>query len=338
MTAAGYLFDHWSFDPFSVVVAAIVVLHELGLAHLAARSRPERTRARRKRSLLFYAGLVLLLLTVQSPIDYWANRYFFVHMIQHILLMFYAPPLIVAGAPWTPLLHALPVSARRRLLRSLILGGWSAPLRRVGRVASNPWVAVGAFNAAMVFWHVPAMLDFAQRHELAHIWLMHGSFFVTGVAFWMQIIPSYPLRPRLSTGGQVIALVVTSLVMWVLAMALGIFTSTSWYSVYEHVPGVTLPPFADQQIGAAILWVCGDTWAFPALVHIIRRSLAIHGDADSVAGSLLRRPSALTAGVAVGAGVQGGGLRRRPRPLTPPRDWRGERSGADGYRRRPPPG
>src|SRR5215469_15078266 len=103
-----YLMDHWSFDPFIVVVAILVIWHEIGLARLARRSRPDRTRERRRRSWLFYGGLAVLLLTVASPIDYWADSYFFVHMIQHLLLMFVAPTLVVAGAPWQPLLDGRP--------------------------------------------------------------------------------------------------------------------------------------------------------------------------------------------------------------------------------------
>src|SRR6266851_2386946 len=84
-----YLTDHWSFDPFMIVVAVLVIWHEIGLARLARRSRPDRTRQRRQRSFFFYAGLALLLL-------------------------FAAPTPVVAGAPWQPLLDGLPAGPARR--------------------------------------------------------------------------------------------------------------------------------------------------------------------------------------------------------------------------------
>jgi len=289
-----YIVDNWNWDPFAIIVVAVVVLHEAGLANLRRRSVLSRTAERRRRSWLFYAGLGLLLIAVMSPVDYWSSDYFFVHMCEHILIAFFAPILIVAGAPWIPLIHGLPVTLRRRGGRALLLGGWSAPLRAAGRGVLNPWTALVSFNAAMVLWHVPVLFDAGERNQDIHIWLMHASFFVTGVLFWLTIIPSHPFRLRTSPLWQMGAIIGTNVAMFVLAMSLSIFTATSWYSVYAHVPGVTLTPFADQQIGAAVLWICGDFWAVPALVVIIRRAMASSGGFSMAIDHLLHREPAPT--------------------------------------------
>ena len=286
-----YLTDDWSFDPFAIVALILVCWHEVGLARLARRSRPERTRQRRLRSLWFYGGLVVLLLAVESPIDYWSGSYFFVHMIQHLLLMFAAPVLIVAGAPWQPLLDGLPGRLGREATREVMAGGWSRPVRAVGGFLLRPWVAIIAFNLVMVLWHLPGPFDLGERNQAVHIWLVHGSFFVTGVLFWLQFIPSPPFRIRMSRPAQAVALVATNVQMWILAMSMSFFTTTSWYTVYDHVPGVTLPPLADQQMGAAILWVCGDFWAVPTMIYVIRRMLAEEGDIGKAVDRILGRGS-----------------------------------------------
>jgi len=95
--------------------------------------------------------------------------------------------------------------------------------------------------------------------------------------------------------------------MWVLAMSMSLFTQASWYAEYSHVPGVTLPPFAGQQIGAAILWVCGDFWAIPAVVVVVRRIISADGGVGSAIEKILNRGSARYSW----AGA-------RPRPSVPP--------------------
>lgn len=267
------LFQHWTFDPIILAVVATVAAHELGLARLAARSRGSSNLKRRHRSWFFYGGLALFLVSIVSPIDYWASSYFYIHMIDHVIAAFFVPILIVAGAPWVPLMFALPVAPRRRMGRFFYLSDGASMWRKLGRFFRSPTFALVFFNAVMLGWHIPALFELSERNNFVHVWLMHTSFLVAGTLFWLQIIPSHPIKPVRGTGWQIMAILVTNALMTFLAMSMSILTNVSWYANYNHVPGVSLSPFSDQQIGAAILWVCGDFWALPTLATIIRRHI-----------------------------------------------------------------
>ncbi|HXW44759.1 MAG TPA: cytochrome c oxidase assembly protein [Streptosporangiaceae bacterium] len=275
-----YLTGHWSFDPFLVVVIAAAACYQAGLARMR-RADPEAARPWRRRTPLLYAGFAVVLIAVESPVNYWADEYFFVHMVQHLLLMFAAPTLIVAAAPWQPLAAALPG-------RAATLAG---PLRGVAGWLLRPWVSVAAFNVVMLAWHVPALFDLSIRDAAVRVWLAHTTYLGAGLLFWLQFIGSPPVRRRMPLTSQALALIATNIIMWLLAMAMGILTTVSWYSVYNHVPGVTLPAFADQQIGAGILWICGDFWAIPTLIFVVRRLINEDGGIGSAVDHILGRGS-----------------------------------------------
>lgn len=285
-----YFVHHWGYPEIAVLAVLIIGVHERGLRALNARSTLAHARTRRRRMWLAYAGITVVTLSVVSPLQYWSMEYFWVHMIQHVTVMLAAPALYVAGAPAIPLTFALPVATRRRLLRWVFLRPGRPLLRRIGAVVFSPLFAIVFFNAVMVVWMIPRVFNPAMGNPNLHVGLMLTSFFVSGLLFWMQFIPSRPWRPTLSPFARVGALLVTNVVMTVIAMALSFLASGPFYDIGNsmlHMANMasmtptTLNPFADQQIGAAILWVCGDFWCYPALVMALR--LATKNDANSSA-------------------------------------------------------
>jgi putative membrane protein len=169
----------------------------------------------------------------------------------------------------------------------------------------RPWIAILVFSAVMIVWHLPGPYDLGERNQTVHIWLMHGSFFAAGLLFWLQFIPSPPFRIKMTPVSQAGALLATNVVMWALAMAMGFLSSTSWYSVYNHIPGVTLPAYADQQIGAGILWICGDFWAIPTMIFVMRRLMAEDGSMSAAVDRILGRGSQRYNWASRGAGSRG---------------------------------
>jgi cytochrome c oxidase assembly factor CtaG len=276
-----YLTANWGYPWAAVLTLLVLALHEKGLRSLNSRSTKAHAVRRRRRMWLSYAGLVLLALSIVSPLQFWAMQYFWVHMLQHVFVMLGAPALYVAGAPLVPLVHAVPLGLRRRILRRIFVRPTRHPLRRVCAFLLSPAVGIIFFNAVMVLWMLPSLFNPIMTRPDLHVSLMLSTFFLSGLLFWVQFIPSAPLRPKLSPFAQAGSLLVTNLIMTIIAIALSFFTSVPSYAfgaVMENMatmtmPVITLNRFADQQIGAAILWVCGDFWCFPALYIAFRRSM-----------------------------------------------------------------
>jgi cytochrome c oxidase assembly factor CtaG len=265
------LTEHWTFDPVLSGIVVVALVHARGVRRLNRSTSAARRTRRRREAVFFDLGLLVLALAIASPIDYYADEYLFVHMVQHLLLLFAAPAAVVAGAPWIPLEKGMSVRVRRSAGRFLVLSPWARPLRGLGRFGRSPWVAVIGLNVAVVFWHLPAPLDLAEENQVVHDLLMHGSFFVFGVLLFLHLINSRPFRVTMSPQAQMVAIFTTAIVFWVFAMALGLFSRGAVYPWYRAHEGPLLTPYADQQIAAGIMWVCGDFWAIPAMTRAVRR-------------------------------------------------------------------
>ncbi len=78
-------FWDWSFDPPLVLVIDLAVLYWIGDRRTVT---PQRKRiAQRWRSACFYSALVVLAIALASPIERLSAQLFWVHMIQHVLLL-----------------------------------------------------------------------------------------------------------------------------------------------------------------------------------------------------------------------------------------------------------
>jgi cytochrome c oxidase assembly factor CtaG len=216
-----------------------------------------RSRRERWRAASFYAGLLVILAALASPIDTLAEKLFWVHMTQHVMLLTVAAPLIVLSAPWSSIWRPLPLGFRRTVAKTISRSGWCAPLRALGRLLARPIPVWIAFNVNLVAWHVPAAYDLAVRNRAVHD-LEHVTFLVFGVLLWAQVLDSPPLRARLSAIHRVYYIVASAIVGWIIALVL-IFASSPLYPAYAHLarrPG-GISALTDQQLAGGVMLVPG---------------------------------------------------------------------------------
>jgi len=211
---------------------------------------------RRRRSVpwrgaCFGAGLVAIVAALDSPLERLADEFFWAHMLQHVLLMMVAAPLIVLGAPWLPLWRPLPLGFRRRVARAFLKSPSLSWLRRAAAIAVRPWCAWTLFNLDLAVWHIPALYDLTLRNTAVH-YAEHASFVLLGLLFWSQVIDSPPFHARLTQFGRVIYATAGSAASWVLAVVLAI-APTPFYPAQEAAHPGGLSPLGDQQLAAGVM-------------------------------------------------------------------------------------
>ena len=217
------------------------------------------------------AGLLSLWIALASPLDTFSGFVLTAHMVQHMILMMVAPPLILLGAPLIPLVRGLPIFAAREFAGPFL--NWR-PAQQVGNTLTNPIVAMLLMGAAMFAWHTPRLYELALASSSWHE-VEHACFFLTSLLFWWPVIQPWPSRSRWPRWAMVPYLLVADLQNTALSAIL-VFSDRLLYPSYATEPRLFgFPALHDQAASGAIMWVLGSlAYVVPAMViavHCLQR-------------------------------------------------------------------
>lgn len=241
----------WSlpFAPtLAVIVAALVYLRGWRLARA---TRPMELPP--WRAVSFLSGLALFWLALASPLDALGEFLLTAHMTQHLILMSFAPPLIVLGAPTVPLLRGLP----RAWVRD-DLAPWmnSRTFHRVQNFITSPGFGWITMNAAFLGWHLPPAYELALRSPGWHE-VEHACFFSTSILFWWFVLQPWPSRSSASRWLVIPYLMGADLLNTGLSAFLA-FGDRIVYPTYAAVPRLfNSTAMSDQIAAGAEMWVLG---------------------------------------------------------------------------------
>ncbi|MGH3070539.1 MAG: cytochrome c oxidase assembly protein [Streptosporangiaceae bacterium] len=239
--------ERWEFAP---VVTAIVVV--FGALYLWGTWRVGRRHPARPwpwwRTALFLGGLVVVVLATESGIGAYDDVLFWDHMIQHLMLIMIAPPLLVLAQPVTLLLHASrnPVHTwAKRVVRSRVITFLTWP----------PFVLV-LYAATIAGTHLTGLLSLVVTNPALHD-AEHAVYLVVGYLFFLPILGSEPIRWRLSYPIRFVMLVVAMPVDTFTGLVLGT-ENTPIKGMTGVRPAGSAGPVADLHAGGAVMWIGGD--------------------------------------------------------------------------------
>ncbi|MCE9607290.1 MAG: cytochrome c oxidase assembly protein [Planctomycetia bacterium] len=241
----------WPWNPW--LAAAMLLNAGLYLRGWRVLRRRDPRRWTFGRLTAFFGGLAAIYLALASPVEPFAALLLQVHMVQHLLLMMVAPPLLWLGAPLLPIVRGLPEPVRTY---------WAAPLlrhrglRRLFSKLVSPWIAGPAYVATTWFWHFPRSYELALSRDDWHF-AEHVCFILSALFFWYPIVRPYPSRPRWSTWLLLPYLLLADIQNTVLAAWLT-FSDKVLYPYYEQVPRIAgISALEDQATAGVLMWVPG---------------------------------------------------------------------------------
>jgi cytochrome c oxidase assembly factor CtaG/ferredoxin len=265
------ILSSWSIDPkIALSLAAALFLYCRGW-FILHRTLPGQFSV--WRLMAFTAGLATLWLAISSPLDAFSGLLLSAHMVQHLLLMSVAPPLILLGAPLLPLLRGLPRTFARDGVGPFLK--WPA-LRRAANAVTRPPICWLLMALTLFAWHVPAAFDLALRSPGWHK-VEHACFLGASLLFWWPVVRPFPSRPHWPVWSVPFYLLAADLLNTALSAILT-FSEHVLYPTYSAVPrlfGTTA--LSDQSTAGVIMWVPGSlVFLVPAAFIAIQQLSASH--------------------------------------------------------------
>ena len=254
----------WEWEPGIVApLAASAVLYALGSRRLRATDEAALGSWNQR---AFWGGWLTLVVALVSPVHPISEQLFWVHMVQHELLMTLAAPLLVVGRPLLVCLRALPERKQESLERA-----WhSTVIRRGWGVLTRPLDAWLLHGAIIWVWHAPALFDAALRSDAVHA-LQHIAFLGTALLFWEALL--YRRSHAAAAGMGIVYLFTTGVHTGALG-ALMTFAHAPWYPTYaQRAAAWGLSPMQDQQLAGLIMWVPGSVAYLVAALSLAARWL-----------------------------------------------------------------
>ena len=254
---------YWAWPPVVTVAVALVGLLWARAIRQVAREHPGNPYPRR-RTVSFAAALLLVLLALQSGIERYDTTLFSMHMVQHLILLFPVPILLLQAGPMTLLLRVASPRWRARILAVL--------QSRVVGVISHPLVGWTLLIAVMWGTHLSVMFETALEDAFIHN-MEHALYLSTALLFWAPIFSVDPIRHRLR-GGSALAYLITQMPQNSFLGVAIMFSSTPLYPHYVTLQRAWGPtPLEDQQLAGAIMWLVGDA-LFLAAIFVVLAALA----------------------------------------------------------------
>ncbi len=200
----------------------------------------------------FYGALIVLALALTGRMDSLVEDFFAAHMIQHMLLILVAAPLLALGAVPQAFLWALPRKTANAVAGGL---GRRKKLAAAWSWLTSVWPAAVIFGVNLWFWHIPLFYQAALELNAVHA-LEHVTFLLTAALFWWSV--TLAMRSSARGGAGLLALAATMLHMGLLGALINL-ASTPIYPFYHggSLFGWPLTPLADQQLAGLVMWLPG---------------------------------------------------------------------------------